>query len=85
MTRTRVNGRSGFDGRGVRKQGRGLAALVLVGAGTLLLGGCYVVPVGYPVAGPAYMAPVVVAPAPVYVAPGPPYGYGWGWRRYGRW
>jgi hypothetical protein len=62
------------------------AALFLL-AGSLALGGCYVVP-----AQTAYVAPapVVVAPAPVVVAPVPVYrwgygyGYGYGWRR-GRW
>jgi len=52
-------------------------------SGALMLGGCYVVPVAYPVAAPA---PVYVAPAPVYVAPAPVYGWGgYGWRRHGRW
>jgi hypothetical protein len=61
--------------------------LLLLG-GLLALGGCYVVPAAYPVAGPAYVAPapVIVAPPPVYYAPGPVYGWGvHRWRRYGRW
>ena len=71
----------------------GLALL----SGALVLGGCYVVPAAYPVAGPADVAPppayvapppayvapppVYVAPAPVYVAPAPVYF--WGGYRYG--
>ena len=62
---------------------RRLRAGLLLVAGALALGGCYVVP-----AQQAYIAPapVVLAPAPVYVAPAPVYYYGgYGWRRHGRW
>ncbi len=67
---------------------RHLRAGLLLLSGAFLLGGCYVVPATYPVAGPAYVAPgpVYVAPAPVYVVPAPVYGWGgYGWRRHGRW
>ncbi len=73
--------------RASRKAGRVWAGLALL-SGMLALGGCYVVPASYPVAGPAYVAPapVYVAPAPVYVAPAPVYFWGgYRWRRYGRW
>ena len=95
MARIPIDCRRVLDGTGTWGRGRWLGGLVLafVCAGTLGLGGCYVVPAGYPVAGPAYVAPapVMVVPAPVYVVPGygygygHGYGYGGGWRRYGRW
>ena len=64
----------------------GLGAGLLALAGTLVLGGCYIVP-----AHTAYVAPapVYVAPSPVYVVPAPAYygGYygGYGRRGYRRW
>lgn len=89
MTGRRADDRRWLRGPAIGRGSRRLGALLLALAGGIALGGCYVVPAGYPVAGPAYLAPapVVVAPAPVYVAPayGYGYGYGWGWRRYGRW
>jgi hypothetical protein len=87
MTRKYGNDRRWLRGSGTGRGRRRLGGLVLALVGGVAFGGCYVVPAGYPVAGPAYVAPapVVVAPAPVYVAPGYGYGYGWGWRRYGRW
>ncbi len=66
-----------------RALGLGLGAGLLALAGTLALGGCYVVP-----AHTAYVAPapVYVTPAPVYVVPAPRYYYGgYGWRGYRRW
>jgi hypothetical protein len=97
MERTgqRMTGRSTVAPRVARWAWIGLALL----SGALVLGGCYVVPAAYPVAGPAYVAPpptyvapppVYVAPAPVYVEPTPVYfwggyRYGYGWRRYNRW
>jgi hypothetical protein len=94
-TGQRMTGRSTVAPRVARRLWRGLALL----SGVLVLGGCYVVPATYPVAGPAYVAPApayvapppaYVAPPPVYVAPAPVYfwggyRYGYGWRRYGRW
>jgi hypothetical protein len=72
---------------GPRPAGRLFTGLLLL-TGGVMLGGCYVVPAGYPVAGPVYVGPppVYVAPAPVYVAPAPVYIWGgYGWRRHGRW
>lgn len=60
----------------------GRAAGLLALAGTLALGGCYIVP-----AHTAYVAPapVYVAPGPVYVVPVPGYYGGYGRRGYRRW
>jgi hypothetical protein len=96
MERTgrRITGGSTVAPRAARRLWTGLTLL----SGALMLGGCYVVPASYPVAETAYVAPApaYVAPAPVYVAPPPVYvapppvyfwggyGYGYGWRRYGR-
>ena len=71
-----------------RQAAAGLGAGLLVLAGALAVGGCYVVPAhtAYVAPRPVYVAPapVYVAPAPVYVVPAPGYYGGYGWRRH-RW
>jgi len=59
--------------------GRLAASLFVVGAITVSVAGCVLVPVPAPVAGP----PVIVAPRPVFV-PRPVYGYGYYRPYYGR-